>query len=155
MGIKYYSFGSESEKEGLTIGANYEEEASGVFIGTPKDKPWYKQKEITKEEYDAYAARLADPNEPRGFYGLVNEKGKAAAEKAIALYNEKITSEDAALASYLKDKLTKLFGEDASLKANFDAIFEVETSAVTFHSVQTKESLKAELTKTLNIKAGK
>lgn len=155
MGIKYYSFGSESEKEGLTIGANYEEEASGIFIGTPKDKPWYKQKEITKEEYDAYAARLADPNEPRGFYGLVNEKGKAAAEKAIALYNEKITSEDAALASYLKDKLTKLFGEDASLKANFDAIFEVETSAVTFHSVQTKESLKAELTKTLNIKAGK
>lgn len=155
MGIKYYSFGSESEKEGLTIGANYEEEASGVFIGTPKDKPWYKQKEITKEEYDAYAARLADPNEPRGFYGLVNEKGKAAAEKAIALYNEKITSEDTALASYLKDKLTKLFGEDASLKANFDAIFEVETSAVTFHLVQTKESLKAELTKTLNIKAGK
>lgn len=155
MGIKYYSFGSESEKEGLTIGANYEEEASGIFIGTPKDKPWYKQKEITKEEYDAYAARLADPNEPRGFYGLVNEKGKAAAEKAIALYNEKITSEDAALASYLKDKLTKLFGEDASLKANFDAIFEVETSAVTFHLVQTKESLKAELTKTLNIKAGK
>lgn len=155
MGIKYYSFGSESEKEGLTIGANYEEEASGVFIGTPKDKPWYKQKEITKEEYDAYAARLADPNEPRGFYGLVNEKGKAAAEKAIALYNEKTTSEDAALASYLKEKLTRLFGEDASLKANFDAIFEVETSAVTFHSVQTKESLKAELTKTLNIKAGK
>lgn len=155
MGIKYYSFGSESEKEGLTIGANYEEEASGVFIGTPKDKPWYKQKEITKEEYDAYAARLADPNEPRGFYGLVNEKGKAAAEKAIALYNEKTTSEDATLASYLKEKLTRLFGEDASLKANFDAIFEVETSAVTFHSVQTKESLKAELTKTLNIKAGK
>lgn len=155
MGIKYYSFGSESEKEGLTIGANYEEEASGIFIGTPKDKPWYKQKEITREEYDAYAARLADPNEPRGFYGLVNEKGKAAAEKAIALYNEKTTSEDAALVTYLKDKLTKLFGEDASLKVNFDAIFEVETSAVTFHSVQTKESLKAELTKTLNIKAGK
>lgn len=155
MGIKYYSFGSESEKEGLTIGANYEEEASGIFIGTPKDKPWYKQKEITKEEYDAYAARLADPNEPRGFYGLVNEKGKAAAEKAIALYNEKITSEDMALASYLKDKLTKLFGEDASLKANFDAIFEVETSTVTFHSVQTKESLKAELVKALGIKINK
>ena len=89
------------EKEGLTIGANYEEEASGIFIGTPKDKPWYKQKEITKEEYDAYAARLADPNEPRGFYGLVNEKGKAAAEKAIALYNEKTAAEDAALVTYL------------------------------------------------------
>ena len=155
MGIKYYSFGSESEKEGLTIGANYEEETSGIFIGVPKDNPWYKQKEITREEYDAYAARLADPNEPRGFYGLVNEKGKAAAEKAIALYNEKITSEDAALASYLKDKLTKLFGEDASLKANFDAIFEAETGSIVFHSVQTKESLKAELTKALGIKTNK
>lgn len=155
MGIKYYSFGSESEKEGLTIGANYEEEASGIFIGTPKDKPWYKQKEITKEEYDAYAARMNDPNEPRGFYGLVNEKGKAAAEKAMALYNEKITSEDAALVTYLKDKLTKLFTEDAQAKANFSTVFEAETAAITFHSSTAKDDLKADLVKALGIKTNK
>lgn len=155
MGIKYYSFGSESEKEGLTIGANYEEETSGIFIGTPKDKPWYKQKEITKEEYDAYAARLADPNEPRGFYGLVNEKGKAAAEKAIAAFDEKTAAEDAALVTYLKDKLTKLFTEDAQARANFSTVFEAETSAITFHSSTAKDDLKADLVKALGIKINK
>lgn len=155
MGIKYYSFGSESEKEGLTIGANYEEEASGIFIGTPKGKPWYKQKEITKEEYDAYAARLANPREPRGFYGLVNDKGKAAAMKAIASFDEKTTAEDAALATYLKGKLTRLFTEDAQARANFSTVFEAETAAIIFHSSTAKDDLKADLAKALGIKTNK
>ena len=77
MITKYYSCGSESEKEGLTLATATFDDDGNLIAGFSK---LYKQKEITKEEYDAYQARLDDPTQPKGVpaHGLLNAEGVAA-----------------------------------------------------------------------------
>ena len=77
MITKYYSCGSESEKEGLTLATATFDDDGNLVAGFTK---LYKQKEITKEQYDEYQRRLNDPNEPKGIpaRGLLNEQGVAA-----------------------------------------------------------------------------
>lgn len=77
MITKYYSCGSESEKEGLTLATATFDEEGNLVAGFTK---LYKQKEITKEQYDDYQRRLDNPNEPKGVpaRGLLNEQGVAA-----------------------------------------------------------------------------
>lgn len=76
---KYYSCGTESEKEGVTLAVNVHDD-NGNFMAGVKDieKHLYKVKEITKEQYDAYLARMKDPNQ-RGLFGVVNPTGRAKA----------------------------------------------------------------------------
>lgn len=77
MITKYYTCGSESEKEGLTLATAVFDDDGNLIAGFTK---LYKQKEITEEQYNAYKARLDDPNEPKGVpaRGLLNEQGIAA-----------------------------------------------------------------------------
>lgn len=77
MVTKYYSCGSESEKEGLTLATATFDDDGNLVAGFSK---LYKQKEITKDQYDEYQRRLNDPNEPKGIpaRGLLNEQGVAA-----------------------------------------------------------------------------
>lgn len=77
MITKYYSCGSESEKEGLTLATATFDDDGNLIAGFSK---LYKQKEITKKEYDAYQARLDDPAQPKGVpaRGLLNAEGVAA-----------------------------------------------------------------------------
>lgn len=76
MIYKYFTCGSMSEKEGLTLGRNcyYDDGSFGAGL-----RNWqgilYKPKEITREEYDNYVRMSVDPSVKKGTVGIVNDEG--------------------------------------------------------------------------------
>lgn len=82
MSIKYFSSGSESEAEGLTVHKELVDDDTGESI--IKFVGMYKEKEITEEQYNAYLARFNDPSSLKGMIGLVNETGYRKAQEMRA-----------------------------------------------------------------------
>ena len=81
---KYFTAGSMSEPEGLTLHTAFVDENNGKYILQYTNM--YKEKEISKEEYMELLKKLKDPTVPKGLAGgLVNEVGLAKAHK---MWNE-------------------------------------------------------------------
>lgn len=77
MYYKYFTCGSESEMEGLTLAKFCYYDDGTLAIGSPNGvKSLYKGKEITEEEYEELSNKLESGNYKKGFAGgLVNEEG--------------------------------------------------------------------------------
>lgn len=84
---KYFTTGTESEVEGLTLmvakfNSDTGEMVSGFGAGPDS---WYKAKEVTKKKYDEIKAKFQNSDTPRGHFGIVNQTGLGkfkAAEQA-------------------------------------------------------------------------
>lgn len=144
MIIKYYTCGSESEPEGLTLAVNHYDDSGNFIAGTENIKSLYKVKEITKEEYDAYIERFKREEE-FGFpaSGLLNEKGKAALKKAleeerITLNNMKIARNEPKIALSVK-KIKKLLQLEIIEQADVDT--EIEQQGMTDFKDEIKRRL--------------
>ena len=81
---KYFTAGSMSESEGLTLHTAFVDETTGKPI--LEYTHMYKEKEVSRDEYIRLLNMLKDPNVPKGLAGgIVNEKGL---EKAHKMWNE-------------------------------------------------------------------
>lgn len=117
--VKYFTMGSEDEKEGLTIGScMFYRDKDGkehVAIG-PADFPscFYKYKEITKEEYEALEKRFEEEDGDLGWgaRGLLNDKGRERRDKRHAK-RLKLQEEEARQIDLdkLKSKMARLIKE--------------------------------------------
>lgn len=81
---KYFTAGSMSEPEGLTLHTAFVDETTGKPI--LQYTHMYKEKEVSRDEYIRLLNMLKDPSVPKGLAGgIVNEKGL---EKARKMWNE-------------------------------------------------------------------
>lgn len=75
MQYKYFTCGSQSEKEGLTIAVNVYDDDGNFVAGVENiEEVYYKVSEITKDQYDAYVAEIRT-NGTGGLFGIVNNDG--------------------------------------------------------------------------------
>ena len=76
MYYRYFTSGSESEKEGLTtVKFSYYDDGQ-LAVGVENLKSIYKGKEISEEEYNEIQRKLNDPTTKVGFAnGILNDEG--------------------------------------------------------------------------------
>ena len=112
---EYYTLGSRSEKEGLTLMTRilHEDGSPCIQYGSPEE--WYKPQQITKEEYEQLSLEMRDP--PMGSLGIagglldqqgydemmvivnaqrqkVNEDRRAEADMQILILNKFLSDND-------------------------------------------------------------
>lgn len=77
MKTEYWTLG-KADEDGLTFITQLVDDDGNLIAGYPNIKKFYKAKQITKEEYDAYQAQLAN-DEPNvsTIGGLLSAKGQA------------------------------------------------------------------------------
>lgn len=97
MQYKYFTCGSQKEKEGLTLAVNTYDDAGNFVAGIEDiENKFYKVTEITKAEYDAYLAQVR-ANGMGGLFGIVDSAGKQAVDDYMAEEErEKEEAEEAA-----------------------------------------------------------
>lgn len=84
MQYKYFTCGSQSEKEGLTLAINAYDDEGNFIAGVENiENVYYKVHEITKEEYDAHVLNMRT-NGIGGFFGIVNSTGLQDKKNFIA-----------------------------------------------------------------------
>lgn len=91
MYYRYFTSGSESEKEGLTTSKFSYYEDGQLAVGVSNLKSLYKGKEITEEEYNKIKDRMNDPNTKFGFAnGIINDEGLEKCKKYVKEMKERI-----------------------------------------------------------------
>lgn len=109
MIYKYYTIGTEQDKEGVTLAtAVYDDE--GTFIAGIQDIEinLYRATEVTQEVYESYLERMEDPDQ-RGLYGVVDATGKAAYDAYVQEKQEgSIVDPSLPVSDYTSDQLNAI-----------------------------------------------
>lgn len=108
MFIKYYSMGSMSLKEGLTLGYNTYADDGHLIAGVENLEQRFMYEEITEEEFLKYKEMLSDPNVPKGMAGgILNEEGVEKYRKHQQSINQKIKEKQEKRISLVVKKIKK------------------------------------------------
>lgn len=108
MYYRYFSCGSESEKEGLTFFKFSYYDNGMLAAGIEDTKSMYKGKEISKEEYDRLTDLLKDPETKKGFAGgIVNEEGFKKYKNWVEKEVQKIQQRNEEKISFVVRKIKK------------------------------------------------
>ena len=106
--IEYFTLGSRDEADGLTLHTRVVDHVGNIIVGYQHHDKLYKVKQISKEQAESIMDEMRNP-ENKGFFGLVNDKGKAdvrkRAQEMTAKFRETETKKQALIAKRLAHQL--------------------------------------------------
>ena len=126
---RYFSLGSESEPEGLTLIVNSYDQNGNFIAGIPNVEGLYKVKEITESEYVNYIKRSKSA-ENRGYFGVVNATGKEIFDREVQGVKNKLKKKKDKEQALIAKRLARQLEAGLIDKEDLDTAIEIELPGV-------------------------
>lgn len=126
---RYFSFGSESEPEGLTFVTNVYDQQGNFVAGIPNVDQLYKFKEITQEEYFEHMKKVQN-QDAMGYFGIVNSEGKRKVDEARKVITDKIKAQKDKEQALIAKRLARQLEAGLIDEEDLDTAIEIELPGV-------------------------
>lgn len=141
MYYRYFTSGSEDEKEGLTtVKFSYYNDGQ-LAVGVENIKSIYKGKEISKEEYDSIQERISNPDTRLGIAnGILSDVGFEKYKKYLDKLKREADEENKKKIALSVKKIKKLLQLEIIEQGDVD--MEIEQQGMTMFKDEIKKRLE-------------
>lgn len=127
--IEYFTLGSRDEAEGLTLHTRVVDHVGNIIVGYQHHDKLYKVKQISKEQAESIMDEMRNP-ENKGFFGLVNDEGKADMRKRAQEMTAKFRETENKKQALITKRLTRQLEAGLIDEEDLDTAIEIELPGV-------------------------